>query len=430
VAVLRLNPVDYFTLALDYEIRRSGLAGNYCAIAFEVEGIPDHKEIAQRCREFAEQFPVAVSRLTQHGRQYFWIPSDDNSLPFHITRLDPTEVGDHNLWCYLVDILNDGTPASLSAPFELHLIEIADCSLLVLRWFHPMADAKGAELVLRHLFHTSTDLERPSQTPVDFLLRQWSLWRKIRLAKQAALSIRELDMYTSILPSESKPTSCRLALKMVSYDEEQTDQILTHARKHTGMTGTALYFIGCMMRAMEAAGTTKTGEAYCVPYAVNLRKRRAVFPMFGNQVSFLFAQIKRDIVKSRDKLFDQLRDQNMAAIRRKLDQAMLPMMQAGTWLSLRKFGDIVRNSPRGRERSSFWFSFTGEMEPEPSNIAGCPIIGMYQASHISMPPGLGLLASIFQGRLTLSYNYIEGQFQVDWLEQLAQGMTAELLGRP
>ena len=106
---------------------------------------------------------------------------------------------------------------------------------------------------------------------------------------------------------------------------------------------------------------------------------------------------------------------------------MLPLMQAGSWLSLDKYGRIVRNSPSGRERSSFWFSYTGEMEPEPEVIAGCRVRGMYQVSQVSSPPGLGLLASIFRGRLVLSYNCINNQVQGDWLERLTQAMTAELL---
>ena len=67
------------------------------------------------------------------------------------------------------------------------------------------------------------------------------------------------------------------------------------------------------------------------------------------------------------------------------------------------------------------------MEPEPETIAGCRVRGMYQLSQVSSPPGVGLLASSFQGRLVLSYNYINNQVQSDWLKRLTQAMTAELL---
>jgi len=425
VTVQRLNPADHFTLVLDHEIRKSGLAGNYCALVLELDGIPDAAEITRRSRHFASRFPLAVARLSRQGRQYAWVPSGEDSLPFQISKLDTDDAA----CCEqrLFEIVNQAAPVSASAPFELHLIEAASRSLLVLRWFHPATDAKGAELVLHHLFNDSLPAQLSQPSPVERLQQQWSWWRKFRLGRQAVLNIRGLDRHASVLPVAAQEPADRLVLMRVRYDTEQTAQILAHAREQSGMTGTTLYLIGCMMRAMEATGATQAGEAYCVPYAANLRRRKALSPMFGNQVSFLFAQAGRDTVRSRQQLFAHLREQNRAAIRQGLDHAMLPLMQAGSWLSLERYGRIVRNSPNGRERSSFWFSYTGEMEPEPEAIAGCPVRGMYQVSQVSSPPGLGLLASIFQGRLVLSYNCINNQVQGDWLERLTQAMTAELL---
>jgi hypothetical protein len=427
VTLQRLNPADHFTLLLDHEIRKSGLAGNYCALVMELEGVPDHAEIVQRCAGFSRRFPLAVARLSRQGRQYAWIPPHESDLPFHVSKLD-TNTDEADSWQQRVlEIVNKRMPVSASAPFELYLIESADRSLLVLRWFHPAADAKGAELVLYHLFNDMQSTQQSQQGPVDRLIQQWGLWRKFRLARQAALNIRVLDRHASVLPVDTQRPADRLALKVVRYDAGQTTQIMTHARKHAGMTGTTLYLIGCMMRAMEAAGATPAGDAYCVPYAANLRRRKALSPVFGNQVSILFAQAGRDMVRSRQQLFAHLRDQNMAAMRQGLDHAMLPLMQAGSWLSLEKYGRIVRNSPGNRERSSFWFSYTGDMEPEPVAIAGCRVQDIYQLSQVSAPPGLGLLVSSFQGRLVLSYNYINNQLQTDWLERLTQAMTAELL---
>lgn len=422
----RLNPADHFTLVLDHEIRKSGLAGNYCALAMELDGVPEHAEIARCCSAFAKRFPLAVARLSRQGRQYAWVPADADSLPFQVCTLDNDADGAAGQQ-RLLTLVNRVVPVSASAPFELHLIESAGRSLLALCWFHPAADAKGAELVLHHLFNDPQPARQPLPLPVDHLQQQWGLWRKLRLARQAVVNIHRLDRYASVLPLETQSPADRLALKLVRYDAEQTAQIMAHARKHTGMTGTTLYLIGCMMRALEAAGATPAGNAYCVPYAVNLRRRKALFPVLGNQVSFLFAQAERDMVHSRELLFAHLRDQNRAAIRQGLDHAMLPLMQAGSWLALEKYGRIVRNSPTRRERSSFWFSYTGDMEPEPESIAGCRVRGMYQLSQVSSPPGLGLLASSFHGRLVLSYNYINNQFQTDWLERLTQAMTAELL---
>ena len=289
----------------------------------------------------------------------------------------------------------------------------------MLRWFHPAADAKGAELVLHYLLTAAQPLPVQTASPVERHLQQWGLLKKFRLAMRAVKNIRKLDRHSSLLPVQATAADAGgLALQVVRYSVAETAQIMALARENTGMTGTTLYLVGCMMRALAATGYSPDGDAYCVPYAVNLRRRKALAPVFGNLVSFLFAQADRHTAGTRQQLFAHLLAQNRAAIRQQLDHAMLPLMQAGSWLPAEKYGRIIRNAPDGRERSSFWFSYTGAVEPALDTVAGCQVTGMYQLSHMTSPPGLGLLASHFQGQLVLSYNSIRNRIPADWLQRL------------
>lgn len=425
----RLNPADHFTLTMDHEIRASGLAGNFCGVVLELDGVPDRDLVAQHCRQFVQRFPRSVARLARRGRQYTWRDDGVAELPFYSHALAEPGAAPRTREQLFLQILNRPAPALEAAPVELHLVEQAGSSALLLRWFHPLCDAKGAELLLHHLFQPDT-AAAPAQPPaLETLLNKWSLWEKARLAWQAFGSIRELDKQASILPVAAAPSAPALGLKLVSLDQEQSARVMSQAVGHTGMTGISLYFIGCLMRALEQTGSDATGDAYCVPYAMNLRRSKALYPLFGNQVSFLFAQASRRLVRSREALFTHLRDQNREAIRQRKDYAMLPLMQLGSWLTLQKHGRIVRDSPHGRERSSVWFSYTGDMYPEPTHIAGCPVTGLYQLSPVTLPPALCLLASRHAGRIILSYNYIEGCFNEEWLELLTQAVTTELLGR-
>jgi hypothetical protein len=218
-----------------------------------------------------------------------------------------------------------------------------------------------------------------------------------------------------------------LVLFTRDFDPEIGAKILSNARQATGMTGIALYFVGCMMRALEQIEMDHDGEAYLVPYAVNFRRNRAVTPVFGNQVGFLFLQAQRHLVRSREKLFAHLKAQNKDAVKQRLELAMLPLMQAASWLSLDRHGKIVRNTPKGRERSSFWFSYTGGMEPDQREILGCPISYLLQMSQMTSPPGLSLLINNFHGRIILSLNYVEGRFSQAWIERLFDLLSNELL---
>ena len=411
---------------MDHEIRRSGLAGNFCAIILELQGRPDIAWISEQCRQFGRRFPQAVARLQSKGRQFEWSSRKDMSLPLYehqSTALNHWSSSDK----IIEDIVNRSMPPSDAAPVEIHIIEDGDRSQLVLRWFHPVCDAKGAELVLHHLLQGPVADHGDSTSAILQLMRRWSLWQKIKLAYKAKKNIQQLDQHRSILPETQPSVPDRVKIKTLRFEQDDSANIMKLARQQTGLTGTSLYFIGCMMRALEQTGSETEGDAYCVPYAMNLRKRKSLFPVFGNQVSFLFAQASRETVRSRHELFTVLREQNKNAIKQGLDRAMLPLMQAGSWLPLEKYGNIVRYSPEGRERSSFWFSYTGSMDPEPESVQGCPVTGVYQFSQVTSPPSLGLLVNLFDSHVILSFNYVASQFKPEWMDQLMMNMKAELL---
>ena len=73
----KLNTADHMTLMFDHEIRRSGLAGNFCAIVYELERNPDVQLLQQRAVRFTENFPEIDVRLRQRGRRYYWVKNSE-----------------------------------------------------------------------------------------------------------------------------------------------------------------------------------------------------------------------------------------------------------------------------------------------------------------------------------------------------------------
>ena len=441
--VKQLNPADQFTLMMDHEIRKSGLAGNFCAIVLELDNVADVTQIKDKCVKFSQRFPQASARLIQTGKHYMWQSSRGAVIPFHQHQRDPVDEEDkkphektinHCTDALITEILNRSSAVEQTAPIELHLITDSTTSQLILRWFHPLCDAKGAELILHHLFNSEdTNNEKvqdqKTQAIIAQIMDKWSLWQKLKLVLKSKKNIKQLDRLSSILPPPSTAQADQVNTNVIRFNEQDSTQLLSLARQHVGLTGISLYFIGCMMRALDRTHAMQDGAAYCVPYAMNLRKRKSLYPVFGNQVSFLFAQAQKELLRSRVDLFAHLREQNKQAIKNGLDRAMLPLMQAGSWLSLEKYAQLVRYSPSGKERSSFWFSYTGSMDPLIPQIAGSSITGMYQFCQLTSPPSIGLLVNNFDNKITLSYNYINNQFDADWLTQLTDNMTSELLER-
>jgi len=416
-----LNTADHFTLMMDHEIRKSGLAGNFCALVFELDEKLAPELFTIKTERFLQRFPEANVRLKQQGRCYFWQPYTQNSSIFFAHQAKHKDSAQK----IIQSIINTEVSPCDATPITFHLINMPTGSFFLLRWFHPICDAKGAELIIHYFLH---DDEIPPQgkSPFTLLTNKWSFWKKLGMMYKAKKYIDQLDQISSSLPKIKSVPADKLNFKLLNFDADTSKNIMQNAMKEAGMTGTSLYFIGCLMRALEKTGCQEN-NGFCVPYAMNMRKRKALFPLFGNQVSFLFAQASMEQVRDRKKLFTSLREQHKTTIRTGLDQALVPLMWAGSWLSLEKYGEIIRNTPQGEERSSFWFSYTGEPEPQVSEIAGTKVKTMFQLSQVTSAPSLGMLVSQYNGEITLSFNYIANQIQDTWLSALTEQLSKELI---
>lgn len=430
----RLNPADCFTLAMDDEIRRDGLAGSYGCFAVELNNAPDIAELDRRIVEFGERFPIATASLRQVGRRFHWCERNAAPTLFFQHRC-PEDRDETEFQRATIDhIVNEELARESVPPIEFHLLSGPRQNTFFMRWLHPFCDARGADLILKFL-STADAGERAKfgQPPCEPLvyrqLAKYRWWQKIALLWKGKRYIDALDRLESIQPFDCDREPRRLDFTVRRLSEAQTERVLKLARENVGLTGTSLYYIGCLMRALEKLSPGREGNAYCVPYAFNLRPQRALSPVTGNHVCALFAQAPRDIVKDRSRIFAHLKHQNAQVIRQQQDYAFLPLMWAGSWLSLAEYGKTLRQSyGSGKERSSFWFSDIGRVDIPADGFPGARIANVFHVCQMTTPPGLAFLSCIFQGRLTLSYNFVEPLADNALIERLHQLMLDELLG--
>ncbi|NOQ77349.1 MAG: hypothetical protein GQ475_06110, partial [Methylococcaceae bacterium] len=298
-----------------------------------------------------------------------------------------------------------------------------------IRWIHPFCDARGIELILKYLCTDNTaQFEQASVKPlVNQQLDKYSWWNKILLLLKGKRYIASIDKLESIQTFDTDQSPQKLNYATYKLSPEQTDQINQLARKHVGLAGTSLYYIACLMRALDKLNPDSEGEAYCSPYAFNLRKQRALTPVIANHVCALFSQAPREIVQNREQLFAHLKQQNKDVIRQQLDYAFLPLMWAGSWLSLDEYGKILRLSSSAKERSSFWFSDVGKINIPEHSFPGAEITSLFHLCQVTSPPALAFLCCNYQNQLILSYNFVEPLATPEQIKQLHQLLVAELL---
>ncbi len=427
-----LNPADYFTLAMDEEIRKEGMPGSLAGFALQLDRSPDIQELSLRINEFTQRFPITVSSLQQRGRHFYWCKRLESPQVFFQHHYPDNEDAESFLKKTSLAIMSKIEAREVIAPIEFHLLTGTQNNTFIIRWIHPLTDARGADLILKFL--CTDDQEKrdlfdtpPSEPLVNAHLRKYRWWQKISLFLKGKRYIQKIDQLRSIIPVQNEQSPRELQYKIRSLTKQQTAKVSKLARKHVGLTGISLYYIGCFMRALEQMNPDGPGEAYCSPYVFNLRKQKTLGPVLGNHVCSLFAQAGREIVRDRSQLFQHLKQQNTYAIRNKLDYAFLPLMVAGRWLSLAKYGETLRKSSSGKERPSFWFSDIGQPDVTGLQFLGANINGMFHLCQITSPPGLALLCCQYLNQLTFTYNYMSPLYDSGWIENLHKAMLKELL---
>ncbi|MGR8934869.1 MAG: hypothetical protein ACU837_10845 [Gammaproteobacteria bacterium] len=428
-----LNPADYFTLALDDEIRRDGMPGSLCAFALELRQIPDMVTLSARIEEFAQRFPLVYASLQQRGKRFYWLPRNYAPQIFFVHDCPDAEEHTHFRQRILEELINRRETRVALTPLTFHLLRNKSASLFVLLWLHPLCDARGANLILQYLCCDDAEQRARFGVPatsslIDTQLAKFSFWKKIGLFLKAKRYIQQIDGLQSILPMQANATPEKLRYSVQRLSTEDSTTVADLARRQVGLTGTSLYYIGCLMRALEKLNPHAPGDGYCATYAFNLRKQKALTPLFGNHIGGLFAQAPRSIVQDRAALFRYLKRQHTEVLRQQLDYAFLPLMWAGSWLSLPRYGKTLRQSYRtGTERSSFWFSDIGRPEIPGGALGGAEIAGMLHLCQVTNPPALAILSCTHEKRLNFTYNYVEPLILPAWIDQLQTAMLAELL---
>lgn len=412
------NPADYFTYVLDQEIRNAGMPGGYCGFALQLAGQPDLASLQQRLDLLQTLFPRASACIEKQGKRHVWVPTGQSIVLEQHSAADAEQAQ-----TILLEIFNRAE----GRPLTVHWIGFAEGGTLLLNWNHPLLDARGAKIVLDFLAAEQPEKFKESPSLINAKLAQWSFWKKLQLLFKAKRHNNEANRVDSCLPTSEEQGAQSLKLKVRNFDSEQSKQIAALARKHTGLAGRTLYYLGCFMRAMEQVGPPHAKAGYCVPYAFNLRRQNAPTPVFGNHIGCLFARASRQQVSDRLGLFAHLLSQHTKTVRDELDLAYLPLMWLGQWLSPARYAKLLRKQHSGNELSSLWFSDIGDLTWGKQGFLGMPVTALTMMCWMPLPPGLALLIGQLDGRLTLSCSYLSPAVDEAWLEAVLDRMEAELL---
>jgi hypothetical protein len=292
--------------------------------------------------------------------------------------------------------------------FDLAVREIAGDgaatrTLLVLRWWHPVCDARGAELLLRELSHaySGAAARPPGGGPAeDGAIRGLSARHQaFRRAR------RRLDELTAAPPHalprpDADPTEAfAWTFERTLLDEAATAAWLAAAESRFGARSEGLAQLALVAQALAAEAPDAAEVA--LPLTVQLRPPRARGPVVANELSFLWysfaAAATRDAARFAPLLLATARSKVAGGEER--DATVLLEKARRMPLSIYR-RELARRD--GSARFSAAISTLGEIFNGVHELFGATLEDAFALTLFPSPPGIGFIFSRAAGRLSFT----------------------------
>jgi hypothetical protein len=304
----------------------------------------------------------------------------------------------------------------------------------VLRWFHPLTDARGASRLMAWLGGDVPNdrLEAPPiaarrQDPAH-LLAKYPRRERLELSRAyfrhiIALSQRPI---LSLHGAAGGGHVGRARALRLQFDEDVTKGFYRSLRKRAKLADTSVltYAVGRMVDgALRRRGYSTPRQL--VPIPLSLDAKQDSERMFGNHLTMMMLSLDRDDLADEARAVASLAAQRRAIVREKLDVGMLAALDMGGRLPARLY-NWAACKPFGGERSSYVVSNPGELVLP--SFLGRPIRDAFSAPIVLARPGFQVIADRFRGRLGVLVVFREGVIDEAEVRASLPAFERDLLG--
>jgi hypothetical protein len=302
-------------------------------------------------------------------------------------------------------------------------------SVLVMTWFHPLMDPRGAQNLLHHL----VDLDgHEGDAPWGAAVPAFTPAPDARpFRERGRLARKSLEHMRSVsrLPSVAAPAG---RTGPVCFHQESF--VERHPRagpdRATRDIWWRLAVVGKAMREIRARGDLPDAP-FLLPIAVDLRPKGEPGPSFGNMLAFHFARFRPSDTADTPRLASALRSQMAEAVRQgqiEANEAAMTFLQYRPLAMVRR---AVRSIPGGDA-----FSFNcADVADFPTALARCfgrRVVNAYHVPAVPPRPGVGVFFNRCADRNNLVVAWIEGVLSHDDVTRIVEIVREEMgwLGTP
>ncbi|MCC6521446.1 MAG: hypothetical protein IT373_02175 [Polyangiaceae bacterium] len=442
-----LGCTDVFHLRADQEMRRRAGRANACVLGLELGGALEPAALAARVREAGWLLPELGWRLRRAA-------IGDPCWRALGPRTDALEVSargsgdDDRAW--LLAQLEHGVDGA--RPWRLLHRRGRRGDLLVLHWFHPLCDARGAARLLAWLGAPPGALEAPPEPGQRFLRPESLLPRSARARTDLARAYARHAMGFRAPPVVSpfglaRAASGGRAEALVPWWLELHVPPLGRLRAlrlHLDPATTRTFDAGLRARARLAETgvlawaalrlldrlVARRGLAprrYVVPIPLSLEPARGGRRFFGNQVSMMLLALEREALGDEATGLAALAEAQRDIVRRRLDLGMLAAAELSRRLPEPFYGWLARR-PFGGERGSLVVSHPGVLDV--GAFLGVPVVDAWALPAAMAPPGFQVIASRHRGSFSAWIMFLDGLVSEREVAGEMPAFARDLCGQP
>ena len=300
--------------------------------------------------------------------------------------------------------------------------ESAGTGVLVLTWFHPFMDPRGAQNLLQHLVHLD---RHAGDAPWGGTLPVFARSADTRSFRERGRLARKSLAYMATLPrvqpvaTPARPTG-RVCFRRTSFAERDSPARPLRATREIWWR---LAVVGRAMRGLwDRQGVPDV--PFLLPIAVDLRPKGDVGPTFGNMLAFHFARFKPSDTGDVPRLASMLRTQMAEAMR---DGQIEANAAAMDFLQYRPL-TFVRRALRRTGGQTFSFN-CADVTDFPATLDRCfgrRVVNAYHIPAVPPRPGIGVFFNRCAGRSNLVVAWIDGVLTEDDVTRVEHTVREEM----
>jgi hypothetical protein len=432
---IRLAAGDYFMHGQDRRMRQSGLPGNVCRVALKLGPGLDTDLLRQRVAASPILDWLARVRITRSLPIPLPVWRAVAERRMVLREHNGQEAGGEGLDHLPTGVLGRDLHAGQGPALGLDLVRRADETRhFVLSWNHALMDARGAELILRHL--DAGDQVKDPPSIGDMIapgqrnggLARWC--RDVRLARGSVkwLNTSGSEPLFTLMPAGRGAGPCHGLTRLVPFTREETARIDERCERLNAGFRRSHFYLAASIQALHAVASGRGNKdgAYLIPVPHDTRPRGSNGPIFSNHLSILFYRIEPRQAASLSGIIEELSRQMMDQIRTRFPECCMAALGMFKPLPLDSYVSHLGKPTRGKF-ASFCFSDSGETCAGMTGLLGAPIQAVTHLIPTWRPPGLTVLFWRFGGQLRVWLAWVDDCLSLAEADILERRLRSGLL---